>query len=188
MKSLWFQSGITYPEFGENVGFEIKPVMLQMILNFRQFVDNPVKDTHNHKLSFYYICTSFHMSGISTDELQSALFPSTLKDELKRLKILYGQVTTWEDLIENFIKKFFPSVENAKRRQNLMLLKQRDRENLPPSRHFLHSQMRVDGGILFLPKESSYNQIKAMLNSMVNNSQEWDDIGYGSRLRGRFEE
>lgn len=63
------------------------------------------------------------MSGISMDELQSALFPSTLKDELKRLKILNGQVTTWEDLIENFIKKFFPSVENAKRRQNLMLLK-----------------------------------------------------------------
>ncbi|KGN44484.1 hypothetical protein Csa_015918 [Cucumis sativus] len=40
------------------------------------------------------------------------------------------------------------------------------------------------GGML----RSSYNQIKATLDSMSNNSQEWDDIGFGSRHRGRTKE
>lgn len=42
----------------------------------------------------------------------------------------HEEVITWEDLIEKFMKKFFPPIEDAKGRQNLMLFKQIDRENL----------------------------------------------------------
>ena len=44
--------------------------------------------------------------------------------------------------------------------------------------YFRLSQQSTDtlfvGGML----RSSYNQIKATLNSMTNNSQEWDDVDY----------
>lgn len=36
---------------------------------------------------------------------------------------------TWNDLIEKFTKKFFPPIENARIREDLMLFKQRDKEN-----------------------------------------------------------
>lgn len=72
------------------------------------------------------------MSSISRDELRFTLFPFIRRDEAKRWanSLEHREVSTWGDLIDKFMKKFFPSVKNVKRMQDLMLFKQRDRENL----------------------------------------------------------
>lgn len=72
------------------------------------------------------------MSGISKDELRFALFSLTLRDKEKWWvnSLKHGEVTTCKELIENFMKKFFLPIKNARKRQELMLFKQRDRENL----------------------------------------------------------
>lgn len=111
----------------------------------------------------------------------------------------HGEVTTWEDLIEKFMKKFFPTIKIAKRRQDLILFKQRDRKNLHDAwsifkrmvkaclHHGITKYVLMEGFYFGLSKDtrqsadslfiggilrSSYNQIKAMLDSMANNSQE----------------
>lgn len=39
-------------------------------------------------------------------------------------------VTTWDQMVEKFMKRFFPPTENAKRRKDITNFKQKDRENL----------------------------------------------------------
>lgn len=58
------------------------------------------------------------MSGISRDEIRFALLLLTLLDEEKQRanSLKDGEVTTWDILIEKFMKKFFPPIENARRR------------------------------------------------------------------------
>lgn len=48
-----------------------------------------------------------------------------LKDKAKGWanSLEYGEITTWEDLIEKFMKKHFSPIDNARRSQDLMLFK-----------------------------------------------------------------
>lgn len=72
------------------------------------------------------------MLEISRDELRFTFFLLTLKNGAKQWEnsLKHGKETTWEELIEKFMKKVFPLIENTRRRLDLMLFKQRDRENL----------------------------------------------------------
>ncbi|KAA0062403.1 putative disease resistance RPP13-like protein 1 [Cucumis melo var. makuwa] len=69
-----FNPGIAYPTFSENTRFEIKLVMLQIIQNAGQFRRHPRKDPHDYIRNFYSICASFHMPGISVEELRFTPF------------------------------------------------------------------------------------------------------------------
>lgn len=54
-----------------------------------------------------------------------ALFLLTLSDEEKQLanSLEEEEARTWDSSIEKFMKKFFPTIENARRRQNLVSFK-----------------------------------------------------------------
>ncbi|KAA0051815.1 hypothetical protein E5676_scaffold609G00900 [Cucumis melo var. makuwa] len=60
-----FNPGIAYLAFGENVGFEIKHLMLYMTQNAGQFGGHPHEDPYDHIRNFYFICASFNMLRIS---------------------------------------------------------------------------------------------------------------------------
>ena len=62
------------------------------------------------------------MPEILQDELRFALFPLTLRDEAKQWvnSLEEREVSTWDDMIEKFMKKFFLPIENARRRHDLM--------------------------------------------------------------------
>lgn len=86
-------------------------------------------------MSIFSVSTIFTLHStcsISRGELRLVLFPLTLRDEVKRWanSLEHGKVKIWKDLIERFIKKFFPPYKNAKRRKDLMVFKLRDSENL----------------------------------------------------------
>lgn len=78
-----FNPGIAYPVSGEDVRFEIKHVMPQMVQNARQSKGHPHEDPHDHIRNFYSICASFNMLEISRDELHFVLFLFTLCDDAK---------------------------------------------------------------------------------------------------------
>ena len=61
-----------------------------------------------------------------------ALFPLTLHDEAKQWanSLEEGLVTTWDNFIEKFMKKFFPPIENERRKRDFMTFEQRNSENL----------------------------------------------------------
>ncbi|KGN45973.1 hypothetical protein Csa_005655 [Cucumis sativus] len=72
------------------------------------------------------------MPDISLDKLHLALFPLILHNETKQWAnaLEEEEATTSDNLIEKFMKKFFPPIENAIRRQDLMTFEQSNSENL----------------------------------------------------------
>ncbi|KAA0060174.1 hypothetical protein E6C27_scaffold542G00490 [Cucumis melo var. makuwa] len=107
-----------------------------------------------------------------------SLFFLTLRDEAKRWEnsLEQGEVTTWEDLIEKFMKEFFLPIEI----HECVLMKVfyyglNDNTQQTTDAVFV-------GGIL----RSFYSQIKTTMDFMANNSQEWNDDGFGSEYHPNF--
>lgn len=102
-----------------------------MINNAWHFEGQQFEDPYEHIRNFYSIYGSFNMLGISWDVLCLALFPLTLREEVKQWanSLGEGEATIWDNLIDKFMKSFSP-IDEARRRQDLITFEQVDSENL----------------------------------------------------------
>lgn len=96
----------------------MKPVMLQMLQTARQFGGALGEDPHAHLKSFLNICNTFSISRVTQDGIQLSLFPFSLRDEARQWTYLFelGEITTWEQMVEKFMQKYFPLMVNARKR------------------------------------------------------------------------
>lgn len=60
------------------------------------------------------------------------MFPFSLRDEAREwaYSLEPGEIITWEQMMEKFMKKQFPSIEDSKRRRDIAHFQQKDRETL----------------------------------------------------------
>lgn len=95
--------------------FKFKPVMFQMINHNGLFGVMPSDETLSHVRSFNQMCDNFKQKGMTADAFRMRLFPYTLhgkaRDQFESL--LSDSSTTWEELREKFLKRFFPPIRNA---------------------------------------------------------------------------
>ena len=125
------QSSIVRPAIAANT-FEIKPGTIQMVQNTVQFGGSPNEDPNMHIRNFIEICDTFKFNNVSEDAVKLKLFPFSLRDKAKGwLHYLpAGSITTWEELTQKFLTKFFPMAKTAAIRNALTQFAQHSGESL----------------------------------------------------------
>jgi len=87
--------------------YEIKSSIIQMLPSFYGLNN---EDPYKHIDEFLEICSTIKMHGFSEDALRMRLFPFSLKEKAKHwLKSLEPNiVTSWTQMQQEFLKKYFP--------------------------------------------------------------------------------
>ncbi|WRX25984.1 Retrotransposon gag domain - like 10 [Theobroma cacao] len=100
--------------------------------NLVQFESLPSDDPNGHISNFLEICDTFKHNGVIDDAIRLRLFPFSLRDKAKaRLNALpTSSITTWDDLAQNFLAKFFPLAKIAKMRNDITSFMHQDSKSL----------------------------------------------------------
>lgn len=124
-------SSIVRPRIHAN-NFEIKPAIIQMIQTSIQFGGAPTDDPNVHIANFLEICDTFKHSGVTDDAIRLRLFPFSLRGKAKSWlnSLPAGSITTWEEMGQAFLSKYFPPSKTVKLRNDISNFLQHDLETL----------------------------------------------------------
>ncbi|KAJ9541560.1 hypothetical protein OSB04_028066 [Centaurea solstitialis] len=125
-------SGILRPKI-KAAHFALKPLMFSMIQTNGQFGGTAVEDPHSHLKSFMQITDSFRIPGVSPSALRLSLFPFSLKERARAWydSLEPDSITSWNQMAEKILKKYFPPTRNAKSRLDISTFKQWEDEAVP---------------------------------------------------------
>ncbi|KAK5840615.1 hypothetical protein PVK06_009518 [Gossypium arboreum] len=125
------ESSIVRPAIVAN-NFELKPNMIQMIQQFVHFDGLQDEDPNNQLANFLEFCDTFKINGVSDDAISLRLFPFSLRNKAKQWlnSLPRGSITTWEQMTEKFLLKYFPPAKTAKLRNDISSFVQMDLETL----------------------------------------------------------
>ena len=107
---------IRRPEIQAN-NFELKSITLQLLQGI-QFHGLAHEDPNAHILNFLEVCDTVKYNGVSDDAIRLRLFPFSLKDKAKHWLISEppNSITSWDDLTNKFLVRFFLPAKAAKLR------------------------------------------------------------------------
>ena len=90
--------------------FELKPALITMV-QLNQFTGHPTEDPNEHLGRFLRMENTVKLNGVRLKVIKLHLFPISLIDIAATWYELlpYGSVDTWEELVEAYLGKFFPS-------------------------------------------------------------------------------
>ncbi|KAK5836068.1 hypothetical protein PVK06_011815 [Gossypium arboreum] len=114
------KSSIVRPIIAAN-NFELKPNTIQMIKQFVQFDGLQDEDPNAHLVNFLEFCDTFKINGISDDAIRLRLFPFSLRNKAKQWlnSLPRGSITTWEQMTEEFLLKYFLPAKTSKLRNDI---------------------------------------------------------------------
>ena len=123
--------GIIKPEV-EVTNFELKPMMFQMLQTMGQFNELPNENPHLHFKLFLKVSDAFKIAGAKQDALRLRLFSYFLRDRAMAWlnSLPYDSITTWNELADKFLMKYFPPTKNAKLRNEISSFHQLEDESL----------------------------------------------------------
>ena len=155
--------------------FELKPVMFQMLQTVGQFSGMPTEDPHLHLRLFVEVCDSFKLQGVSEEALRMKLFPYSLRDRARAWlnSLPPDSVTSWTNLAEQFLTKYFPPTKNAKLRNDITSFQQIDEESLHEAWERFKELLRKcphHGIPHWIQMETFYNGLNANTRMMVDAS------------------
>lgn len=112
--------------------FELKPNTIQMIQQFVQFDGLQDEDLNAHLANFLKFYDTFKINGVSDDAIRLWLFPFSLRNKAKQWlnSLPQGSITTWEQMTEKFLLKYFSLTKKAKLRNDISSFVQMDLETL----------------------------------------------------------
>ncbi|KAH9667508.1 hypothetical protein KPL70_021064 [Citrus sinensis] len=112
--------GIVRPDVQAD-NFELKLMMFQMLQTVGQFNGLPSEDLHLHLKLFLEVSDTFKIAGASQEALRLILFPFSLRDRARAWlnSLPPDSITTWNDLADKFLMKYFPPTKNAKLRNEI---------------------------------------------------------------------
>ncbi|XP_034203729.1 uncharacterized protein LOC117618238 [Prunus dulcis] len=177
-------SSIRRPTIDAN-NFEIRPAIISMIQQSSIFCGLPQEDPNSHISNFLEICDTFKCNGATNDPVRLRLFPFSLKEKAKSW--LNSQppnsITTWDDLANKFLAKFFPPAKIAKLRNDMMSFAQNDMEP------FYEAWDRYKDMLRKCPHHAlpTWMQVQAFYNGLNNTSKTTIDAAAGGALMGKTE-
>ncbi|CAN6572969.1 unnamed protein product [Malus baccata var. baccata] len=120
-------SCITYPAVEEGTAFEIKQHMLNILPTFHGLSSD---DPNMHIAEFLMGCKNILVRGFSAESIKLRLFPYTLKDQARRwlLTLPSGSITTWAQLSERFLNKYYPASKTLDMRTQILSFAQKPKE------------------------------------------------------------
>ena len=112
--------------------FKIDNGTIVLVTNTVQFHGYPSEDPNEHIARFLDICQTFRANGASDDAITLRLFPFSLKDKAMNWlnSLPAGSITTWAQLVDRFLSKYFPPSKTAKLRNEITQFTQFDGESL----------------------------------------------------------
>ncbi|KAM1402221.1 hypothetical protein ACFX2I_010996 [Malus domestica] len=119
---------IIYPDVEDGASFEIKPHILNILPSFHGL---PNSDPNMHLVDFIEACDNTKIRGFSSEAIKLRLFPFSLKDKAKVwLHFLpANSITTWTELQEKFLNKFFPSSKTLALKKEILAFAQKPNES-----------------------------------------------------------
>nr|XP_043615813.1 uncharacterized protein LOC122587714 [Erigeron canadensis] len=123
-------SAIVLPNLGDS--FSVKGYYLKLIQD-NQFNGRANSDPHKHVSKFTRLCKMFKYGGdVTDDDVKLSLFPSSLTGEARAWfdELDEGIITTWNQLREEFVSRFFPPSLARKMLRDIKAFKQDEGESL----------------------------------------------------------
>ena len=107
------QTAIQRPPIQAN-NFEPKAVTLQMLQNI-MFHGLLSENPNIHLTNFIKVCDTIKYNGVTKEALRLRLFPLSLGDRSKHWLTSQppDSITSWNDLMQKFLTKFFPPAKIA---------------------------------------------------------------------------
>ena len=97
--------------------FELKPALITMVQQ-HQFTGHPSKDPNEHMGRFMRMDNTIKLNGVRPEVIKLQLFPFSLREVAATWfdSLPVGSMNTWEELVEAYMSRFFPSTLTTKRR------------------------------------------------------------------------
>ena len=136
------QTAIRRPPIQAN-NFELKSVTVQMLQNIL-FHGLPHENPNMHLTNFLEVCDTIKYNGVTEEALRLRLFPLSLGDRAKHWLTSQppNSITTWNDLVQKFLTKFFPPSKIAQLVQEINTFGQLEGENLAEAWDRFHELLR----------------------------------------------
>ena len=123
---------------------------------------------------------------VSEDAVRLRVFPFSLRDRAKEWlnSLPPGSITTWDELVQRFLSKFFPPAKTAKLRNEITSFTQYDQESLYEAWERFKEMLRKcphHGIPIWL-------QVSTFYNGLVSNYRAMIDAAAGGCLMGKTPE
>ena len=104
--------------------FELKSALITMVQQ-HQFTGHPFEDPNEHLGRFMRMANTIKLNGVRPDVINLQLFPFSLRDvEATWFDSLPERsVNTWEELVEAYMSRFFPTALTVERRGEIIVFK-----------------------------------------------------------------
>ncbi|KAL3520159.1 hypothetical protein ACH5RR_018308 [Cinchona calisaya] len=112
--------------------FKIKPTLIQMLQAHAMFGGGPNEDHYTHLTNFEEVLDTFKFNEVHPDCVRMRVFPFSLRDRAKSWLQSHAQgiFTTWNQLAQEFLAKYFPPARTVKLRNEITSFKQDVGESL----------------------------------------------------------
>ena len=119
-------SCIQLPE-NQNGNYEIRTNIISML---PVFLGKSNEDPYKHLDEFLELCTTFRIQTLNEEGIRLRLFPFSLKEKAKHwLQTLErNSITTWDQLQQQFLNKFFPMGRTTEFRRLITTFTQYERK------------------------------------------------------------
>ncbi|XP_028214841.1 uncharacterized protein LOC114396854 [Glycine soja] len=137
-----FFTSITPPEVqAPNI---LYPHSLIQLIQGNLFHGLPSEDPYTHLASFIEICNTVKIAGVPAQAVRLNLFSFSLAGEAKRwLHSFKGNTfRTWEEVVEKFLKKYFPESKTAEGKLEISSFHQVPDESLSEALDRFHGLLR----------------------------------------------
>ena len=136
------QTAIRRPPIQVN-NFKLKLVTLQMLQNIL-FHGLPNENPNMHLTNFLEVCDTIKCNGVIEEALRLRLFLLSLGDRAKHWLTSQppDSITSWNDLVQKFLTKFFPPAKIAQLVQEINTFGQLEGENLAEAWDRFHELLR----------------------------------------------
>nr|XP_016506732.1 PREDICTED: uncharacterized protein LOC107824473 [Nicotiana tabacum] len=127
--------------------FQITNNMLHLLQNKGLFSGSQVEDRQQHLKNFLSICKTQRQPNVIPEAFKLLLFPFSVTGAAQTwLNLLpINSITTWEELVRQFVNKFHPSNKTAQQIDDILSFKQR------PPKTLYETWERLKGMLVICP-------------------------------------
>ncbi|XP_074283782.1 uncharacterized protein LOC141608319 [Silene latifolia] len=161
-------------DIGEDVELDLHPDWVE-IFQKDVFLGLPNENVLDHLERFNRKCILVKKNGVSEHVVKLMLFPLTLGDGAERWLYSHPPSTfsTWDDLAQAFLTKYFPPSKTAKLRNEIFTFQQGEFENLSEASERLNELLRAcphHGIPIWLITQTFFNNLHQSVKELINAS------------------